>query len=69
MPKVFLKRDGTPSDVGGCNENGEAEEHDEIVIVGSSYTVVEPLAMMIESIHTAITLRAMLRRFQTVRLT
>jgi hypothetical protein len=49
-------------------QDGDAQEGQEGTIVGGAHTVVEPLAVVIEVIHTSVTLRAVLRTFQTVSL-
>ena len=52
----------------GGYQDGEDQEHNEVLIVGTTDTIVEPLAVVVESIHTAITLGAVLGALQAMSL-
>lgn len=54
--------------MGRGDQDGEDEEHDEVPVVGAADTVVEPLTVVVEGVDTAVTLRAVLRALQAMRL-
>ena len=50
------------------DQNGEYQEHNEVLIVDSTDTIVEPLAVVVEGIDASVTLRAVLRALQAMSL-
>ena len=68
VAEVGCQRQDTGCEVDGGDKDGEEKEHNEVLIVGTTDTIVEPLAVVVEGIDTAVTLGAVLGALQAMGL-
>ena len=68
VAEVGRQRQDTGCEVDGGDQDGEEKEHDEVLIVGTTDTIVEPLAVVVEGVDAAVTLGAVLGALQAMGL-